>query len=95
VSVCGTSGGGLSGNGWVGEANSPVASLFRTGRSSTPKNSGCPIEHEQVAGLVAGYHHRNFGVMTAQIRKNRLRSGVIVPHVVMNQLEAPNQFTRF
>ena len=80
-------------NGCVGELCSPGISLCGTGRSSTGKqgNAGEPVEHEHMA------HFRIDGDCRRAVfpgEERGLRSYVIVPQVVVNDLEAPHELAR-
>jgi hypothetical protein len=83
------SGLGLIGNGCVGHAASPSASVGGTGRSSTPK-IGSPVSdsEEQQPGLgpctIAGMRCR-----CGDVREHRRRVQIAVVDVVVRRLEMP------
>ena len=85
------SGSGLTGNGCVGDACSPGTSLFGTGRSSMSK-IGLPVTRLSVninPVLLTMMTAGTVCPVAAQVDEQRRRLGVVVPDVVVHELEVP------
>src|SRR6516165_7588283 len=51
---------------------------------------GVPIQYVEVSGLVAGNHDRQLIPVAAQCSQHGLGSSVVVPQIVMHELETPD-----
>src|SRR6516162_9955896 len=51
------------------------------------------FQHEEVAGLVAGYDNRSLCSIAAQVGEDRLGGGVVIPQIVVDELKPPDQLT--
>ena len=82
---------GFTGNGCVGDVCSPGTSLFGTGRSTTSK-IGLPVTRLSVNSRPALLTTMSAGTVVPvadQVDDKRRRLGVVVPDVVMHELEMP------
>ena len=82
---------GFTGNGCVGDACSPGTSLFGTGRSSMSK-IGLPVTRLSVNISPVLLTMMTAGTVVPsrlQVDEQRRRLGVVVPDVVMHELEVP------
>ena len=89
-------------------ANDRAAEVFKSGASllavgvafgnralfdAENRPPGLPIQHKEVSGLVALNDNRHRSAVAAQGGEDRLGSGVVIPQIVMHELETPDQFT--
>ena len=94
VTPCRSNGGGLVGNGCVGDVCSPGVFDCGTGRSSIG-HTGCPVTRSKTnanacfVSWTTALIRRPSTVMSARIGRRRQ---VVVPQVVMNELVVPDAF---